>query len=133
MARSITIDILAPVPSKKNGRILTNGISLPSKAYMTWHKEMMLRIKGACEVFPLYRISVEFCMGDLVHRDQDNSVTSILDLLQDAGITLNDSWRYAPSGAWYTIYKKGVWHCKVTLTEQEQYFDGGFTRFRDTQ
>ena len=91
-------------PAKKNSRItLPNGRTIPSKRYRQWHGESKTEIelqmmckRGEQMKIPIdypVKISIGFTHGDLKRRDSDNSVSSILDLLQDCGILADDNWQ----------------------------------------
>ena len=91
-------------PAKKNSRItLPDGRTIPSKKYRQWHGgakseiELQMMCKRGEQMktpidYPI-SITISFTHGDLRRRDSDNSVSSILDLLQDSGILADDNWQ----------------------------------------
>jgi len=96
------------VPAKKNSRITTrSGASFPNKKFTDWEKDVfqqldMLRLKpidGTVNIF------CKFYCKDLVGRDTDNMLASVLDVLKDQkkkiggkmmlvrkGVFTDDSW-----------------------------------------
>lgn len=100
----MTLTLHSETPAKKNSRItLPNGRTIPSKQYRQWHGGAMseIEIQMMCKRgeqlktpidYPI-GITISFTHGDLRRRDSDNSVSSILDLLQDSGILADDNWQ----------------------------------------
>lgn len=95
-----------PVPSKKNSRVNFRGkggrlISLPGEAYTKWHKENLPTARtlaltsGLHKDRPFY-LSVSVQFKDRRRRDLDNALSSILDLLVDAGVIPDDCWERVP-------------------------------------
>lgn len=92
--------------AKKNRRRIVGGKSLPSRAWEVWRGEclpevieawMEQRVRpGALQVPPKplsqpVVVRARFWLDDFSRRrDGDNSITSILDLLVDAGVLLDD-------------------------------------------
>lgn len=100
----MTLTLHSETPAKKNSRItLPNGRTIPSKQYRSWHGGAMSEIelqmmckRGEQMKIPIdypISITISFTHGDLRRRDSDNSVSSILDLLQDCGILADDNWQ----------------------------------------
>lgn len=96
-----TLCLTGHVPSKKNSRLtVRGGRSIPGKAYAEWHRRAM------SELFPqrvgkptaknVVRMEMSFALADNRRRDLDNMASSVLDLLQDAGIIADDCWREIP-------------------------------------
>lgn len=86
------------VPSKKNSRIITKSRKLiPSSTFTRWHSDALLMLRAqASGIKPCsspIKVAVEFHHADKVRRDSDNQLSSVLDLLQDAGIIENDCWQ----------------------------------------
>lgn len=111
------------VPAKKNSRMtLRGGKSIPSERFRAWHDCALFllsrQVMSQCETPPRLssplRVWVSFHHADRRRRDGDNSLSSVLDLLVDAGVLSDDSWEIvrevrvdndlAPSGeAWCSI------------------------------
>ena len=87
------------VPAKKNSRRLfyKNGrmINIPSKNYQDWHSDALkqLGVMGIPKLNPPYKLTLSFWFKDRRPKDLDNSLASVCDLLQDAGIIENDDAR----------------------------------------
>lgn len=106
--------ISGSVPSKKNSRQnFTRGnrvMSVPNAAYMKWQREALKELATqaissgltAITEYPV-KMSCKFYVVNLVHRDLDNMLASVLDVLKTEkkkgvivrqGIIEDDSWRY---------------------------------------
>jgi Holliday junction resolvase RusA-like endonuclease len=117
------ITLQGETPSKKNSRINTrSGRSFPSKRYTEWHSSAMLQImhqqKQADYSFDVeenetVKLIITFYHGDYRRRDSDNQLSSILDLLVDMGILLDDSWRIVPQKEIIDKYEKDNPHCTI--------------------
>lgn len=101
--------IYGKVPSKKNSRITTrSGRSFPNKDYTTWEKNALAQLAaldlGRVIDYPV-RLHCKFYCPDLVGRDLDNMLSSVLDVLKDQkkraggkmvvvreGVVQDDSW-----------------------------------------
>ena len=119
----IEITIPGEVPSKKNSRINTkSGRSFPSKLYTQWHDLAMFhsitQAKGKMAPVPC-RISVTFTHGDLRRRDCDNGISSVLDMLVDAGILCDDDWNHVSEIHASARFEKGNPYCDITISEPE--------------
>lgn len=94
------VNIPGEVPAKKNSRINTkSGKSFPSKSYRAWHDGSIVllcaeaRRQGVTR--PVDRpcaIFLSIRHRDHRRRDSDNVLSSVLDLLVDAGILADDRW-----------------------------------------
>ena len=86
-------------PSKKNGRILTGKsgrlLSIPSKTYKTWQTEALRQLKRY-QPISVYPCALTIVLWGATKRryDIDNRATSVLDVLQDAGILEDDDWAH---------------------------------------
>ncbi len=94
----LEITINGRIPSKKNSkRVFARGgrvIVIPSENHQAWHEEQSYRIKKFRPKKPIEKCKVKmtFYAPDKRKADLDNKATSILDLLVDNGIILDDSW-----------------------------------------
>lgn len=100
----MTLTLHSETPAKKNSRItLPDGRTIPSKQYRQWHGGAMseIELQMMCKRgeqletpidFPI-SVTISFTHGNLKRRDSDNSMSSILDLLQDSGILADDNWQ----------------------------------------
>lgn len=90
-------EITGETPSKKNGQTF-NAITktmVKKATFREWHKRALtlLQLSRRPERPLEYaKISVTFRHADLRRRDGDGSLASIQDLLQDAGIIVDDCW-----------------------------------------
>lgn len=97
------------VPSKKNSRITTaSGRSFPNQTYVKWERDALKQLalqRWERTEEPLNMFCM-FYMKDLVGRDLDNMLSSVLDTLKDQkrkingkmtvvrfGVFPDDSWR----------------------------------------
>lgn len=48
-------------------------------------------------------------------RDSDNGLSSILDMLKDCGVLLDDRWEYVPHKEVWDVYDKGNARCVVSI------------------
>lgn len=90
------------IPSKKNSRMLfvRNGriINLPQKRYEEWHKTALQSLK---KIAPRLSDSIEEVHLTIYSEnkrkfDLTNKAESIMDLLVDAGIILDDNYEVIP-------------------------------------
>jgi len=95
----INIIINGRIPSKKNGKIVICRGSRPmlisKPEFQAWHEEQMWRLKTLrLPKEPVTRciISIEYYAPDLRSSDLDNKNTTILDLLKDANLIIDDNW-----------------------------------------
>ena len=93
----INITIPGRVPSKKNSRqnIQIKGrlISIPGKAYRDWHKEVMKELSSYTgeKYIDHAEISLTLFQPDKRKRDLTNQAESIMDLLVDYNILIDDN------------------------------------------
>lgn len=81
------------VPSKKNSRINTrSGRSFPNKRYVQWHDMAMAYLIGKRFEGSVV-IKMTFFHQDNRRRDSDNAVSSVFDVLVDAGVIVDDRWQ----------------------------------------
>lgn len=115
-----------PVPSKKNSRLNFCGkggriVSLPGEAYTKWHRQNIptartVAISSGLQKNKPYSISISVVFKDRRRRDLDNILSSILDLLVDAGVLPDDCWEKVPDE--HISGKQGSEDCVwVTITQ----------------
>ncbi len=98
----MTITLPGRVPSKKNSKRIFCASGRPrvlsSEAYVTWHEEMMLRVRRHRPKTPILSASVAITFFAESRRrfDLTNAAESVMDLLVDAGILADDSWTVVP-------------------------------------
>lgn len=87
-------------PAKKNSRVvLKNGRNIPSARYREWEQNAYIFLKASkiksvkTPIGTPIEIQLRFIHSDKRRRDSDNQASSVLDLLQDAGILQDDSWQ----------------------------------------
>lgn len=84
------------IPSKKNSRVVCKrtGRNFPSARFRAWHKYAVAKLAADIPARGLRRVSLfVLCRhADRRRRDADNSLSSILDALCDAGIIIDDKW-----------------------------------------
>lgn len=95
----LVLQIAAPIPSKKNNRIvLKNGVNIPSREFRHWHKAHIAEFKRKAFEHGVFTcpvsVSVGIGFGNRIRRDLDNALTSVLDLVKDAGIIEDDDWNH---------------------------------------
>jgi len=108
--KTVTITINGRPASKKNSRRNFGHISLPSKAYERFHEDALWQLKKVKERFtgPV-EVKYDFYQKGKLSQDVDNAITSINDVLQDAGIIDNDThitegyFRKQSASNWWTI------------------------------
>lgn len=107
-------------PSKKNSRIMNTKTkrSFPNPRYVEWHDlaiaQMRSQIHGYKAPIPC-SITITFIHGDKRRRDSDNGVSSIMDMLKDAGVIIDDCWEYVPHEESWNDYDKGKPRCIVEI------------------
>lgn len=95
------VNIPGEVLAKKNSRINTkSGKSFPSKSYRAWHDGSIVLLCAEARRQGLARPIDSPCSVCIVirhrdhrRRDSDNVLSSVLDLLVDAGILADDRWQ----------------------------------------
>lgn len=122
----IRFQIMGETPSKKNSKIRTrSGYMIPSKAHQKWHGDALLQLNSQlCRIEPMPNlidypvvICIDFYHGNLVRRDSDNQVSSIMDLLQDAKVLSDDNWQIVRQIHVRNFYEKNDARCLIEITE----------------
>lgn len=109
----IKIIIKGDVPSKKNSRQLfvRNGrmMNIPSKNYKQWHGDALKQITGAIPkgLKQIEQIMITISPSTKRLFDLTNKAESIMDLLVDAGVLLDDNYSVVPAvHLYYGIHNK---------------------------
>lgn len=106
-------------PSKKNSRVVDRrtGRSFPNKRFTDWHKAALLhlRAQGAEPVEGPVRIDFAFTHPTRRRCDSDNKVSSIMDLLVDAGVLPDDCWEVVPAYTVRNRYVKGEAKAEINI------------------
>ena len=93
--------LTAPIPSKKNSRLVVGrgrgrALNIPSAQYREWHRANLgsVRSQLAAQEIPAapLELRLRIYLADRRRRDLDNALSSVLDLLVDAGALKDDSW-----------------------------------------
>jgi Holliday junction resolvase RusA-like endonuclease len=116
---------MGETPSKKNSRINTkSGRSFPNQRYVKWHDRVIselhvLLLQKQIRKFEgvKVKLTVTFFHENLVRRDSDNQLSSILDTLVDAGILEDDNWKIIPRKIINDEYDKNNARCEIILEE----------------
>ncbi len=99
------LHLSAPIPSKKNSRLVVGrgrgrALNIPSEAYRKWHRANLgsVRAQLAEQEIPAapLELRLRIHLADRRRRDLDNALSSVLDLLVDAGALKDDSWAVVP-------------------------------------
>jgi len=97
----ISLHLSGVIPSKKNSRLCASRggriVNIPSASYTDWHKRNLSSIVYQLQYIPRAvrvpcAVSLVVRYPDRRRRDLDNALSSVLDLLVDAGILPDDSW-----------------------------------------
>lgn len=97
----ISLRLSGVIPSKKNSRLCASRggriVNIPSASYTDWHKRNLSLIVYQSQGKPRAvrvpcALSLVVRYPDRRRRDLDNALSSVLDLLVDAGILPDDSW-----------------------------------------
>lgn len=118
----LTLVLTGTVPSKKNSRINTGiGRSFPSTRYTFWQNGAIIEVRQQTRhrfIKPV-SINVVFYMGDLRTTDLDNKLSSVLDMLKECLVIVDDSWQRVPEIHISGEYRKGKPGAEITITELE--------------
>lgn len=116
----IKLTVHGETPAKKNSKIITcNHRIISSNRYRQWHQGATAEIMTQCRVdTPIdYQVIVRlfFYHGDLRRRDSDNGTSSILDLLTDCRILLDDNWNIVKFIEVRNYYDKNNARCDIEI------------------
>lgn len=119
------IELKGETPPKKNSRINTrSGRSFPNPRYVKWHDAVLTELNYLLATKQIerfegkkVRIEITFWHENLVRRDSDNQLSSILDTLVDAKIIDDDNWKVVPRKVINDEYDKGNARAEVIIEE----------------
>lgn len=99
MNEPLTFQVSSPIPAKKNNRVvLKNGVNIPSREFRAWHKYHIGNLRSLKSNHGVFTcpvsISLGISFGDCRKRDLDNALTSVIDLIKDSGIIVDDDWHH---------------------------------------
>lgn len=120
----LTIAVAAPIPSKKNSRVtLRSGVTIPGEAYRKWHKSQLPKLRLLAKTRGPFRcpvsVSLGVSFGDRRRRDLDNTLSSVLDLLKDSGLILDDDWAHVRRVS-AEVFEGGSHSAVVTVAPSEK-------------
>lgn len=99
LPKTVELILDGSVPSKKNSRINTKGgKSFPNKKFIEWQNDSLRSVRHQTRTRFLNPVGVEVIIyfGTDVRADLDNKVTSILDMLVEAMVLVDDKWQNVP-------------------------------------
>jgi Holliday junction resolvase RusA-like endonuclease len=117
----MTLVISGEAPSKKNSRINTrSGRSFPNKRYVAWNRDARIELfpQVAGKDIPFrepVELTVTFYHKDMVRRDSDNQLSSVLDTLVDVGILADDKWQAVPIKHVYDALDRQSPRCVISI------------------
>lgn len=121
----VRFQIIGETPSKKNSKIITrSGKIIPSKQHSKWHTDALVQLYAQLSRIgfrePIERpvdVYINFYHENMIRRDSDNQASSIMDLLQDAGVLLDDRWQIVRCLSITNHYDKDNAHCTIQISE----------------
>lgn len=104
------IILFGRIPSKKNSKFMARRgdrtYLLPKPEYTAWHEEQSWKIKKLPEpINNVKEVMICFWFPDNRKTDLTNKAESIMDLLVDNKILVDDSWQFVPV---LTLVSNGV-------------------------
>lgn len=108
------------IPSKKNSRInLKSGVSIPSKDFTTWQNDAIKVVRSQTRERFFNPVSMEVLLyfGSDTRADQDNKLSSILDMLVECCLLPDDKWQNVPQIVLQAEYRKAKPGAFVRITE----------------
>lgn len=118
----IIYELTGNIPSKKNSKIATRHGVFSSKKYVEWHKDATIQILdqaiATVDNYPV-AILIELTRSDNRLSDIDNAVGSIMDLLTDTGVILDDSYKYVDKIEVRWCGKSNLGGAKITILDKK--------------
>lgn len=113
----MVIKLAGRIISKKNSkRFFRHGrrvIPVSSRAYQTFEARALSQLTGYKTIEPPYDVHVDFYIKGAYRADGDNLYTSILDVLQKAGIITDDL--YIMRGSWEKYPSVPEWGTTIII------------------
>lgn len=108
-------------PAKKNSKVWNKAknLILPGRMFAAWHESALFQL-GAFRrpqsplVGPV-SVRVAFVHGDRRRRDSDNGLSSVMDLLVDAGVLSDDKWTVVRELTVRNDYVKNAARCEIDI------------------
>lgn len=121
----LTFILDGEVPAKKNSKVLNTKTCriFPNKTYRIWHDAALVQLLSQWDKIAVSgpcTINVSFTHGDKRRRDSDNGLSSVLDLIVDAGIISDDNWRVVPQITVKNDYQKGNAKAVIKITGEQK-------------
>ncbi len=108
------------IPSKKNRIRFAGGRVYHDSKFDTWHKKAMAELEPQALVegciAKTSSITLVFSFESQRKKDLDNVASSVMDLLVDAGILKDDSYKIVPQLILLGSYNKGVSRTKIEVS-----------------
>jgi Holliday junction resolvase RusA-like endonuclease len=95
----VELKLAGNVPAKKNSRInRSDGMSFPSRAFQEWQSTAIKNVRLQTRAHFIRPVSLEVIIYFATdgRADLDNRLTSILDMLVDAQVLIDDKWQQVP-------------------------------------
>jgi len=113
--------ITGETPAKKNANKVNfkTRKTYKNKHFIYWHCSALAQLMNCKKpIKPINEpvsIHLTFTHGDLRRRDSDNGCSSIMDLLTDANILLDDKWQIVKEISITNLYEKNKPQCEITI------------------
>ncbi len=119
------IILTGETPSKKNSRIMNTKTkrSFPNPRYVEWHDAAIIQLRQQIgfQKAPIpCSVTITFFHGDKRRRDGDNGLSSVMDMLKDAGVLVDDCWELVPHQEVWNELDKGNAHCEIIIDYPKQ-------------
>lgn len=117
----IKIRLTGPIPSKKNSRTTqrSTGRTFPSKRYKEWWRDAGIQLLEQrvtnIAIEQAEVIWLAFIFPDRRRRDLTNAAESVMDLLVDHKILIDDCWTVTGEVHLIPHYEKGVAGCDIRI------------------
>lgn len=134
---SIRYTLTGRIPSKKNSKMIVPNWKaiksklagrnpggqlfwlFPSSAHKKWHgpasAELMAQPRKSGFIENISKVIIEFSFGDRRKADLTNKAESVMDLLVDNKIIIDDSWQEVPKIETGGGYEKGNFSAEIII------------------